>query len=140
METTEFYKHLREKAGVPIKTTVWKPLLPCCGSPIESGHYDTCVNFQPDGDVHTNRFVPHGGHGYDPTKDDCFGFDTSEELLKHFEDWTKMEKFHRFSLSLSKHSPRVSLMAEFDDGYKWWCLGYLRNKLNDLPEWKEKYK
>jgi len=141
MEPSEWYINLREKISGEKKSSTdnKKPLLICCGW-VDS-HADTCVHFQPEGDLHTNRFVPHGGHGYYSSVKDCFGFDTTNELLANsrFHNWPSMKGFYRYSLS-NYYDP-YSLMAEFDNGYEWWCLGYIRNGLAlELPLWEPKYR
>ena len=43
--------------------------------------------------------------------------------------------FHRFSQSEEWHD-RWLLMAEFDEGKKWWVVGYLKEKVEELPAWQ----
>ncbi len=28
------------------------------------------------------------------------------------------------------------LMAEYDNGKHWWCIGYFETPVNDLPKWR----
>ena len=44
----------------------------------------------------------------------------------------------------SKRFKRLSisdniLMAEYEDGYRWWALGYIYGGTLDLPKWEPKY-
>ena len=69
-------------------------------------------------------------------------FNSQEELLAHpwIDDWTKHEGFLRFSLSPQGRGYETHLMAEFDEGKKWWVLGYLSTTEGlDLPRWKPVY-
>ena len=74
-------------------------------------------------------------------------FNNSEQLLNI--EWIKSFKehdnFHRFSLIRDKSdSPKHTLMAEYDKGFSWWVVAYIKDKdisgIDDLPEWEAKYK
>lgn len=71
-------------------------------------------------------------------------FSTLEELLKikFVKKFTNRADFYQFSISRKLTSP--TLMAEYDNGYKWWVIGFLINTKeeikNQLPAWKPKYK
>ena len=47
--------------------------------------------------------------------------------------WSEDEDFHRYSQCDDK------LMAEFDDGYKWYVIAMVNMPVFDLPIWKAKY-
>ena len=51
-------------------------------------------------------------------------------------------KFHQFSISVSDDHNDVILMAEYNEGYSWFVVGYIDkiDHVRDLPEWKPKYK
>lgn len=77
-------------------------------------------------------------------------FNTTDELLNI--DWVKNFKenpnFHRFSISRDESKildkPQHTLMAEYKNGFGWWGVAFIRDEdisgINDLPEWKAKYK
>ena len=135
-DTVEWYLKTMAKAEAA-KNEARKPKPPtfrCCGWRESEGHNPYCVNFQPEGETKTNRIVQHfpAYMDFDPA---CVGFDTLEELLeipwvKHF---STLKGFFRYSGG-------DYLMAEVEEGYEWWAIGHLRNKVEGLPEWKAKYK
>ena len=67
-------------------------------------------------------------------------------------DWIKnfsnRDNFHRFSISRSEKiydgTFQHHLMAEYDNGYEWWVVAFIRDDdisgINDLPEWEAKDK
>lgn len=86
------------------------------------------------------RHLPAYFSGYD---DVIESFGSIEELLEI--DWVKdfgsQPKFHQYSISDKKGYS--NLMAEFEDGCKWYVVGYLSNAqelMNGLPDWHPKYK
>lgn len=75
------------------------------------------------------------------------------EIIKRWEEDLDEKKFHQFSQWINEEEDEddpkerhVSLMVEHDNGYDWWCLGYLFSNHPlveprfDLPVWKAKYK
>jgi hypothetical protein len=44
-------------------------------------------------------------------------------------------KFYRFSQS-TEHGATPTLMAEYDNGDRWWVIGYMSAPLDGLPEWR----
>lgn len=62
------------------------------------------------------------------------------ELLNNekIASWTRGPDFYRFSQD-QYWNGGWHLMAEFNDGYKWYVLGTANEELN-LPEWKPKIK
>lgn len=77
-------------------------------------------------------------------------FSNTKELLniEWIKNFTKHNNFYRFSLdrdySKLSNIPLHLLMAEYNDGFEWWVVAYIRDKnisaLNDLPNWKPKEK
>lgn len=78
----------------------------------------------------------------------CAGFEPKVEKFKNLEEllnieWVKhfseLKKFYQYSVS-----DRCRLMAEYDDGYSWYVIGYLDiglfESMPQLPEWVAKYK
>jgi len=58
------------------------------------------------------------------------------EWLKH---WYNKENFYRFSVSEPQYyGESFMLMAELNEGYKWWVVGYLDKPVEWLPEWVAK--
>ena len=43
------------------------------------------------------------------------------------------ESFHQFSIDTT-NGDNIALMAEYDDGNKWWVVGFLDSPV-DLPRW-----
>lgn len=44
-------------------------------------------------------------------------------------------QFYRFSISEN------TLMAEYDRGYEWWVIGYIKDPSQiDLPKWEPKHR
>jgi hypothetical protein len=50
--------------------------------------------------------------------------------------------FHRYSVSKSVSSNGYVLIAEYDNGFEWWVIGFTDDDkiINELPEWEAKYK
>lgn len=75
--------------------------------------------------------------------DFCDGFDrheveadTIEEILAcpWVESWQRDDGFYRFEISEGRY-----LMAVFNNGAKWWVVGYFDDATGvDLPIWKAK--
>jgi len=136
-DTVDLWYALQEKKlramNKKISEERMKPRYRCCGRLEEEGHNEHCVNYQPEGETKINRFVEHypAYCDYDPKS---YGFDTLEELLNiEFVKRFKNQKgFCRYSYS----SPH--LMAEYNEGKKWWCVGSIRNNLG-LPKWEPIY-
>ena len=69
---------------------------------------------------------------------------TLEELqaLEFVQRWTTLPGFDRFSVELNYGAPEVPchlLMAEFNEGKKWWVVAYLSGQtdlVQHLPEWR----
>jgi hypothetical protein len=69
-------------------------------------------------------------------------FHSQEELLAHpwIASWAQEKGFFRYSLSPQGRGYETHLMAEFDEGKKWWVLGYLSDTEGlSLPKWKPVY-
>ena len=136
-DTVEWYLDTLARANAAkdaAKEESKKPSFSCCGNYEEHGHYENCVNFQPEGETKTNRIVQHFP-AYMEFDQECVGFDTLEELLeiswvKHF---STLKGFYRYTAN-------DYLMAEMDGGYKWWAIGKLRKSIDKLPKWEPKYK
>ena len=73
-------------------------------------------------------------------------FSNTKELLsiEWVNDFSKYSNFYRFSLSRDKTGNNHTLMAEYDNGCKWYVVAFIKEKnikiLNDLIEWKPKKK
>lgn len=70
-----------------------------------------------------------------------FHFESKQELL----DIPFVKKFSEennfVGYALSPDSKKTALMAVYDDGYKWWVIGFIEDVSGiDLPEWKSKYR
>ena len=69
-------------------------------------------------------------------------FDTLKELLlaDWIQGWSTEEKFFRFSISDYTKTLKL-LMAELNDGKKWWVVGYIKgyDKNLELPIFEPKY-
>lgn len=135
-DTVEWYvaqkaKAAAAKAGASVPRP---PMFPCCGWEETEGHHKECVNFQPEGEIKTNRIVQHFP-GYMDFDSECIGFNTLEELLAipWVKSFSMLEGFYRYSAD-------TYLMAELKDGYHWWCIGKLRHPVEGLPKWEAKYK
>lgn len=63
-------------------------------------------------------------------------FTTTDELLAipFVAGFRDLDGFHRHSVS--RDGVRLMLMAELNDGRKWWVIGYLDEDCPDLPTWK----
>jgi hypothetical protein len=71
------------------------------------------------------------------------GFDAKLERIENVADldgidwlqsWRRHPDFYRFSVSRDAGRMKL-LMAEFDQGRKWYVVGILSNDLPELPEW-----
>ena len=68
-------------------------------------------------------------------------FNTKEELLsipwiKAFEQTLNGKKFHQFSICTDAPD-RCILMAEHDEGRRWWVVGFINAPTLDfLPKWE----
>lgn len=81
------------------------------------------------------QFIPEGS---EESEKKVFDFDTLEELLEFdfVKSWKQDTEFYRYSTS--ENYGRYLLIAERDNGYQWWLIGYLKESV-DLPEWKIKF-
>jgi len=63
-------------------------------------------------------------------------FETADQLLAigFVCNFRTVENFHRFSVALSEFNGAL-LMAEYNDGKKWWVVGYLKDDVPELPRW-----
>lgn len=125
------------------KKQLYVPTHNCCGNPISQPHLYHCVNFQPENETFTNRIRRHFP-AYCDYDQESYGFNTQEDLLalpfvKYFkESPIKNKTFFQFSLSQSDSF--ISLMAEYNQGTYWWCIGQLRHSNNlTLPIWTPNY-
>ena len=100
-------------------------------------HSLNCVHYVPNiGKVSRNRYVPHDMFNNDIT-DSCVWFDTIEELLEIVKHLTEIKDFYRFSISST--SSANMLMAEYNNGKKWWVIGYIKDtSYLQLPKWETK--
>lgn len=73
----------------------------------------------------------------------CEGFDAKLERIESAADldsiewirsWREDPGFYRFSVTRDPDYLKL-LMAEFDQGRKWYVVGILSNDLPDLPAW-----
>jgi hypothetical protein len=84
------------------------------------------------------QHIPNFVSGFDPV---IQNFKTLEELLDidFVKQWSADEDFHQFSIG--PYDSRWHLMAEQNNGKRWWVVGYIigivRDELN-LPDWKPK--
>lgn len=65
--------------------------------------------------------------------------------FKHdlFDDESKIDPlFHQFSISVGEERDDYPLMAEYDNGYSWYVVGFINclDLVRELPVWKPKYK
>ena len=93
------------------------------------------------------QYRPNFFSGFEQSKND---FNTTEELLNI--EWVKSFKedpnFHQFSITRDESGildkPQHTLMAEYENGFKWWVVAFIRDKdisgIKDLPEWISKHK
>lgn len=68
-----------------------------------------------------------------------FDFDTLEELLASavVKRWLEDPLFHRYSYA--ERGTETLLMAETDEGFSWWVVGYITGVGRlDLPKWEAK--
>jgi hypothetical protein len=69
-------------------------------------------------------------------------FSSIDELLdiEWVRKWKDIGQFDQFSISPSERGPS-SLMAEYEDGRKWWVIGFIDRKdiPKQLPIWEPKY-
>ena len=141
MDTIEWYNNLQlkksqKKLDDEERAKNYKPTFQCCGNEINVGHHKERVNYDPpDQPVRKNRIVARCPNAYFLDDDQMVGFDTTEELLEidFVKNWSKIETFYRYSIS-GNH-----LMAEYENGKKWWVIGNIRN-IVDLPKWIPVYK
>jgi hypothetical protein len=49
----------------------------------------------------------------------------------------KGQPFHRYSVS-RYDAGNLVLMAEYNDGFTWYVVGYLSDDIKELPNWKER--
>ena len=97
------------------------------------------------------QYTPSFFSGFD---NEVHEFNSLEQLLEipFVKNITKISlmgngsKFYRFSYSTmsyaSDESKRYALMAEYNEGYEWWVIGYINDKeiISKLPVWEEKRK
>jgi hypothetical protein len=64
-------------------------------------------------------------------------FNTLEELLEipFVKKWSTEKNFYRFSLADYALNFQL-LVAEFNDGKRWFIVGFIENCNIDLPQWK----
>lgn len=80
-----------------------------------------------------NEFRQHFPSSCDFDNPKEIKFSTTEELLNldAVSSWKEKNKFSHFAISNN------SLMAIFDEGYRWWVIGYIKYPENvDLPKWE----
>ena len=64
-------------------------------------------------------------------------FTTAEDLLRipFVANFRTLEQFHRYSLWIEDGRP-VGLMAECDEGRRWFVVGFIKGQPPSLPTWK----
>lgn len=69
-------------------------------------------------------------------EDQIVKFDTVDELLQigFVANFASQENFFRFSVT------DENLMAEYNEGYTWWVVGWFEQPIEGLPQWKPKYR
>jgi len=82
------------------------------------------------------QHIPNFVSGFDPV---IQNFETLEELLDidFVKYWGVHEDFHQFSIR--PYGDRLFLMAEENNGKRWWVVGYITGTVRDelnLPDWK----
>lgn len=70
-------------------------------------------------------------------------FNTLEELLDipFIADWKKDNGFYRYSVGRDlayRMKLTLMLIAEFDDGYRWFVIGFLDDDITELPQFVKK--
>lgn len=64
----------------------------------------------------------------------------SQKWIKRYENFD-LGKFERFSVAGRNEDPEYQsdnpfqLMTEFDGGTKWWCVGFMKEDIPELPTW-----
>ena len=88
------------------------------------------------------QHIPNFFSGFEPQEAEV---DSLEELqaLEFIQRWTIEPSFYRFSIERNYHPETQThlLMAEMDQGKKWWVVAYLSgaaDRLEHLPEWRGK--
>lgn len=98
---------------------------------------DGCPLIREEEEVLTNAFRQHIPGFVDHTvPSEPLPFRTKEELLALPEvaSWKEVASFYRFSVADPVTNP--TLMAELDEGQKWWVVGYLESAEGlGLPDW-----
>lgn len=117
---------------------------PCCHEKIKGPHSRICINADAELGF-TNRFVQHYPSSFTVRDCDYFilNFNTLKELLEceYVNKWSSSNGFYQYSISNKETYCEAALMVEFDDGYKWWCIGYIKSMTGiNLPKWIPKYK
>ena len=82
------------------------------------------------------QHIPNFVSGFDPVTQN---FETLEELLDidFVKQWSGDNDFHQFSIG--PYGDRWHLMAEQNNGKRWWVVGYITGIVKDdlhLPDWK----
>jgi hypothetical protein len=87
---------------------------------------------------------------FDGFENQTVEFNSIEELIKI--DWvdgcTKEiggkydKKFHQFSICKERGDTESTLMAEYNDGFTWWVVGFIDDEeiIKNMPTWVAKYK
>ena len=84
------------------------------------------------------QYYPTFYTGFEPK---TVEFNTQEELLNidWVKSWSKEKNFYRYSIILNDEPDgRSTLMAEYDNGEKWYVMAFIDDASNlTLPEWSE---
>ena len=61
------------------------------------------------------------------------------EWVKNFTKcWDSDNTFYRFSV-VREDNYGYKLMAELNEGKKWWVVGFINTDVEELPDWSPKY-
>jgi hypothetical protein len=87
------------------------------------------------------RHRPAYFSGFDDEKSE---FNSLKELfdIEWVDNFRKPPNFHRYSVSKSVSGKGYVIIAEYDNGYEWWVIGFTDDDkiINELPTWEAKYK
>lgn len=75
--------------------------------------------------------------GFDP---ESITFSSLDDLLEidFVKSHTRQAGFYRYSLNRSSGTVRNPLLAEYQNGKKWFVIGFIEGDISllDLPDWK----
>lgn len=81
-----------------------------------------------------NSFTQHIPGVISGVEPEISDFSSIEDLYKIscVKRYMEIPNFTRLSVT----NNGKNLMAEYNNGKKWWCLGYFKNPFFGFPEWK----